>query len=184
MKKILGGLFGLTATLVVVGVAFALGFNQATVSGLDVNSADPNLQVSATTGGTFGSDYSLSALPVTNLIPGDPAKTETFALKNNNASAVNVTGQITLPASWDNTLAGAVQVAVEPSSVTPESSVPAGDWHSLTDWKASALSVGGGTLATATPTSYTMWVKIPGTFGAEVASKTISGIQFTFTGTP
>jgi hypothetical protein len=181
MKKILGGLIGLFITLAAVGVAFALAFNQVTISGLGMSIPDPDLQIAATTDGPFGTNYDLPLGVITDLRPGDPARQFPFALKN--VSDKNMVLVPSIPTTgWDPDAAVAVFITIVPSTITEAQINELNLWNSVLGWGATCCYTLYGVLEANQTANYTLWIKVDPNPERISAGKTVSDIQILLTG--
>jgi hypothetical protein len=180
MKKILSGFIGIMSVLAIVGIAFALNFNQVSVSGISLTASNPDLQIASSDTASFNSDYNIMPDgPITNLRPGDTARHFPFALKNNSSSNMTITGLVEIGGpGWEQNVANYTLLAIEPTTVQV-ADIPAADWRPIGGgWNNASI----GTLEANSTRDYNLWVKLSDNPDTIIAGKTLSDVRFTLTG--
>lgn len=171
---------GIAMTVAVIGgVAYAAFSDTASVEGVSFSAGDATLSVwdGDSYEQTFTSGWNFSGM-----YPGYTNSTQTFWLKNESTSPVtfDITGTLRSGVTGDWTeLSPNVEVAIIPVSDTD----PAGDYHTLAAWN----SPGGHSilpqLAAGAEQQYRVYVNVPVSAGSEIEGKSLSGVNFDFTGT-
>ena len=138
MKKVLGGMLGMAATIaVVVGVAFASFNPQVIIKGFGANTDNSKFLFISTSGqpNTFFSSIDLAQMGVLdrwqNLTPASPDNPVSFWLNNTGSTQLTVQGVIvadTLHATGN--IADGLQVSIVSENTTPTIT----DWHTLNEW--------------------------------------------------
>lgn len=184
MRKIITGVIGIILTLTVAGgVAYAAFTSQASVLGVAFNSGTAYLKVwnSSIYTDSWDSGWNFSGL-----YPGynGEASPKTFWLKNDSNVAINlaVTGKLRDGVTGDwSALSPYVQVAIR----------PVGDgaglvYHTLAQWNTPGgypIDGGFGAIAQGIERQYNYYVKVDPLADSSIASKSLTGVNFDFTGT-
>lgn len=180
MKKILSGILGLALTLTVVGgVAYAAFSTQASVLGTEFSTGTPSLQL--WNGSGYVSEWSPGWI-FSGLYPGYITSPTDFYLYNNgNTGLMNITGHLRngVSGDWasfsDNVKVG---ISIYPTAITDPTST---DWHTLGEWNSNNYTLGA--IAQGAQVHYNFNVMVPSGAGNELIGKTLSGVNFDFTGT-
>lgn len=181
MRKILSGMLGLVMVASVVGgVAYAAFSSTASVEGISFSSGDADLRVwdGDSYEPTFTSNWTFSGL-----LPGSTGTPQSFWLKNTSSTALtfNLTAKLRdgVVGDWDDFKAN-VSVAIADFGATPT------EWYTLEQWNAGAGAFQSGSntsLDQNEEQQYTMHVQVNPLAGNEFENKTLSSVEFDFTGT-
>jgi hypothetical protein len=197
MKKILSGFLGIVASLAFISIAYALTFNQVSISGLAFTMEDPYLQIAGDGTSSFGDNYTVPSSALANLRPGEPAIKIPFTLKNTSSYKMTLTplGSTSTvysgPYDPARELSFNILVAIVPASITtddeiknlPASPTGPGQWYDL----GHMIESGGyqiyGDIEAGQTKDFNIWIKIPDDPSSKnIAGQTLSDIQFTLTG--
>lgn len=181
MKKILSGIMGIAMIVAVVsGAAYAAFSSQATVS--NVSFATGNATLLVWDGAEYAENWT-SNLSFGNMYPGYQSSASPIWLKNTSTSPISlaVTMQLTDGGvNWPNALTDAVEIIVYDST---NSTSNAGGWKSLNDWNVNPDTFPGAALLPETDRMFNVYVRVPSSFGNEIANLGLPLVGFTLTGT-
>jgi len=191
MKKIIGGILGIFLVIgIVAGTGYALFSSKATISGMILGTATPSLQV--WNGVTWVTDIDLSSNPAffEPLLPGEKDWSDFYLRNASNGTTdeldFTVTGKITSFAGDWNALKNVVQATICLYSDSDPNHCDTGNtsgWFTLSDWYTSAHNLPGNPLTQNEQTRYSIVLYIDPGYTETIANKTITGLNFEFTGT-
>ncbi|MCL4366901.1 hypothetical protein M1563_01910 [Patescibacteria group bacterium] len=186
MRKIFSGFLGLALVVaVVVGTAYALFFDNATVSGLNITSATADLLINGQ------QDLALSGGGATeNIFPGygvSEDKHATFNLTNNSNGdfGLDISASLTsAPGNW-NELKDVIQLRVIDQSNNYDTG-----WRRLSEWYNGNIALTSNSIARGDTRNFEGYVRMPydyplggGPIGNALENKTLTGVTFVITGT-
>jgi hypothetical protein len=178
MNKIFAGIVGLMLVVgVTSGTAYALFSSKATASGVTFATGNADLRI--WDGSGWASDWNPS-FDFSKLYPGY-SDSKPFSLYNNSTSpiALNIAAKLLGGASGDwDALKDVISVAVNLS----DDSAGTG-WHTLNEWYTTGYSLPGNPVNQSTQADYKFYVTIDSTATDVIASKSLTGATFEFTGT-
>lgn len=182
MRKILSGMLGIVMSASVVGgVAYAAFSSTASVEGVSFSTGDATLSV--WDGDSYESVFT-SGWSFSGLYPGATGTPQSFWLKNTSTVAVTLglTGKLRngVVGDWD-----AFKNNVE-ISITNFGVVSPTLWYDLETWNSGTPQFDSGStlvLSQGQEQQYQMHVRVKPEAGNEIENKTLSGVNFDFTGT-
>ncbi len=201
MKKILSGFIGLFLVIgIVAGVGYALFNTSASVNGVVLGTASPNLVLCNEVGGVIAEDQCAQTFsfptndPFGPLVPGGEDWAG-FFLKNNSSSEILSGGNklnfklyATIPSAggqW-NDLKDAVEMRVclylLTSGTNHCDTTKATSWMTLAEWNAGDIALNVPTLLQGENIHLTVLFRLPISFDNTVAGKTIQDMNITFKG--
>ncbi len=191
MKKILTGFLGLFLVIgIVAGAGYALFSSKATITGMVLGTATPSLQV--WNGSTWVSEIDLAGDTTffAPLLPGEMDWSD-FYLKNESNGTFDkldftVTGKIKSAAGDWYALKDVVRARICIYSDTDANhcdTTKTSEWFTLDEWYTAEHNLPGNPLEQGEQARYSIVLSIDSSYTNTIAGKTITGLNFEFTGT-
>ncbi len=189
MNKILSGILGvLIVAGVVGGAAFAVLTDAASLTNLALSTGTADLLIKLGTDSSYTNDRDVTTEGVFAgaFIPGSFQEVE-FNLKNDTTSDVDLllTGRLlTATGDWE-ALKAALSCVVYVSGGDPESVVPtvSSGWFTLEQWNFAPRDLPGDPLSPAEEQALVLRCRLPESADNSTSGKSITGVEFEFTGT-